>query len=126
MNRYRAFALASSLLFAMPPLDAAPPPATLVIDLSSYAFAPSVIRLRAEEPMTLRLTNSSDRVHDFTSRALFDSASAVRGNIRRGKVTLRGGQSAIVHLTPVAGTYRLTCSRFSHTMRGMSGTIIVQ
>ncbi|MCY7338840.1 MAG: cupredoxin domain-containing protein [Sphingomonas bacterium] len=130
MNRLRALTLSPLLLFAMPlslaPLAAAPPPATVVIDLSSFAFAPSVIRLRAGEPVTLRLNNSSDSVHDFTSRLFFDSASAVRGDVRRGKVTLKGRQSATVQLTPAAGTYTLTCSRFTHKMRGMSGTIIVE
>ena len=44
------------LLIAIP--VAAQAPAVVSIELSSFAFAPETIRLRADIPVTLRLTNA--------------------------------------------------------------------
>jgi plastocyanin len=99
------------------------------IALSSFAYAPSTIRLRAGAPVTLHLVNSGSGGHNFAARDFFAAATFASdgGNaVRNGIVEVPGGESRDVTLVPRAGRYALRCTHTLHTAFGMRGTIIVE
>src|SRR2546430_184874 len=99
------------------------------ISLTSYAFTPATISLKAGTTYRLHLTNESRKSHDF-SAAEFFAASTVAPDDRAkieddSEVEVGAGKSADITLTPNrAGTYPLSCSHFLHAMLGMKGTIV--
>ncbi|MEA3030130.1 MAG: hypothetical protein QOJ53_1576 [Sphingomonadales bacterium] len=120
-------AFLSAFLLALPAAAAAQPPArTVEVRLSNFDFTPTAIRLRAGEPIVLRLVNSAGGGHNFAAPQFFAAASAVRGPVRDGKVELAGHQSAEVRLTPARGHYRLRCTHTLHATFGMTGEIVVE
>ncbi len=103
---------------------------TVTVTLTSYAFTPSTIELKADVPVKLHLINSAEKAHNFSAPEFF-AASAVapadQSKIADGAIELDGGQSVDVTLTPgKPGTYDLKCTHFMHTTLGMTGTITVQ
>ena len=121
----RARLLLPLFLLALP----APAPAqggTVEVRLSNFAFTPRTIRLRAGQPVTLHLVNTSRGGHNFAAPEFFAAASGVSGPVQRGKVELGRGQSVDVRLTPARGHYRLRCTHTMHTAFGMSGEIEVE
>lgn len=96
------------------------------IDLVSFAYRPTPIVLRAGRPVTLLLVNRGKGSHDFTAPVFFRSARILSGQIPRGSIGLRGGQSASVTLIPAAGRYQVHCGRPFHKMMGMQTNIFVQ
>ena len=99
------------------------------VALASFRFEPSTIHLKAGKPVTLRLVNSSSSGHDFTAPAFFAAARVAPDDARfvhDGSVTLRGGETRDVRLTPAIGRYKLKCSHFLHKTMGMAGTIVVE
>jgi plastocyanin len=121
----RAFLIA--FLFALPAAAAAQPAArTVEVQLSNFDFAPNQIRLRAGEPIVLRLVNGARGGHNFAAPEFFAAARAVSGPVREGKVEVGGHQRAEVRLTPARGHYRLRCTHTMHTAFGMTGEIIVE
>jgi plastocyanin len=107
-------------------VPAQPAPPVQTVNLVSYAYAPTPIRLRAGQPVTLLFVNRSSKSHDFTARSFFRSARILAGRVGEGEVELRGGQSASVTLIPTPGRYSVHCSHPFHTMFGMRSTILVQ
>ncbi|WOK35972.1 cupredoxin domain-containing protein [Sphingomonas sp. C3-2] len=103
--------------------------ARVAVSLSSFAYAPDTIRLRAGEAVVLHLVNTSSGGHDFTAPAFF-AASEIRAEDRaqidRGRIEVPGKESRTVALVPRAGEYPLKCSHSFHKMLGMSGHIIVR
>ena len=121
----RAFLIA--LLLALPAAAAAQPSArTVEVQLSSFDFAPNQIRLRAGEPIVLRLVNGGRGGHNFAAPDFFAAAAQVSGPVRDGKVEVAGHRSAEVRLTPARGRYRLRCTHTLHTAFGMTGEIVVE
>ena len=57
-----------------PPAVVAVPPSEVEIDLSSFAFAPSTLALRAGVPVTLVLQNTSSGGHNFAAPEFFANA----------------------------------------------------
>jgi uncharacterized cupredoxin-like copper-binding protein len=107
--------------------DAAPQ--TVSVTLTSYAFTPNAIDLKANVPVKLHLINGAEKGHNFSAPEFF-TASAVapadQSKIDDGAVEVDGGQSVDVTVTPgKPGTYALTCTHFMHTTFGMTGTITV-
>jgi uncharacterized cupredoxin-like copper-binding protein len=103
---------------------------TVSVELSSFKFTPSALRLQHGHAYRLHLVNASSGGHDFSAPAFF-AASAIapedRGKVAGGKVKLSGGQAVDIMLTPQkAGTYPLTCTHFMHSGFGMKGQITVQ
>ena len=98
---------------------------TVEVQLSNFDFSPATIRLRAGEPVVLRLVNAGRSGHNFSAPQFFAAATDVSGAVRNGKVEVAGRQSRDVRLTPARGTYRLSCTRTLHTAFGMSGQIVV-
>jgi len=126
MSALRAAAIAALSLASLPSAAVAQPAPVQVIDLVSYSYAPTPIRLRAGAPVTLQFVNRSGKGHDFTAREFFRAARILSGRVADGEVDLRGGQSASVTLIPAPGRYPVHCGRPFHKMMGMRSTIIVQ
>jgi plastocyanin len=124
--------LAAAALFLIGPAAAQPGTAQLVpapvkvINLHSYAYSPTPIRLRAGAPVTLMFVNRSGKGHDFTAREFFRSARILAGRVPNGEIDLRGGQSASVTLVPAAGRYKVHCGHPFHSLLGMRSVILVQ
>lgn len=101
------------------------------VSLTSYAFTPSTITLKAGKTYRLHLSNDSSKGHDFTAAEFFAASTVAPGD--KGKfgddneVEVGAHQAVDITVTPTrAGTYPLTCSHFLHTTFGMKGTIVVQ
>jgi uncharacterized cupredoxin-like copper-binding protein len=98
------------------------------VKLSSFAFTPSTLHLRAGRPVILHLVNTGSGGHDFTAPKFFAAAQLRprdRAAVGKGSVELRGRQSADIALVPRAGRYPLKCSHSFHKTFGMSGQILV-
>ena len=125
-------------VFLLPVLLAAPAAAAQTdwghaqavdVRLSSFDFNPDSIRLRAGQPVVLRLVNASGGGHNFSAPQFFATSQvegADRANIRRGAVEVPGRETREIHLVPQRGRYRLRCTHAFHTTFGMSGEIIVE
>jgi uncharacterized cupredoxin-like copper-binding protein len=103
---------------------------TVSVELSSFKFTPSVLRLQHGHAYRLHLSNASSGGHDFSAPGFF-AASAIapedRGKVTGGKVKLSGHQAVDITLTPQkAGSYAVTCTHFMHSGFGMKGQITVQ
>ena len=118
--------LCAAALLAFSPAQAVQTVAVQVINLVSYSYAPTPIRLRAGQPVTLQFLNRSRSSHDFTARRFFRSARILSGRVVNGEIDLRGGQSASVTLIPAPGRYPVHCGHPFHKVLGMRSTIIVQ
>ena len=117
------------LVLAMPASALAQDPARMVeVRLSNFDYSPREIRLRAGEPVVLRLVNSSGGGHDFSAPAFFAAARVDTGEalVRRGKIEVPSRQSVSVRLVPARGTYRLRCTHLLHSAFGMRGQIVVE
>ena len=101
-------------------------PPVAEVHLSNFDFAPGTIRLRAGQPVVLRIVNASGGGHNFSAPDFFAAARVQSGAVRNGTVEVRGGQSVDLTLVPRAGTYRLRCTHTFHTALGMRGSIVVQ
>lgn len=119
----RFAALAAVSLTATAPVAAQP--ATVVIDVTSFAFAPQPIRLAAGRPVTLTFVNRSGGGHDFTARSFFANSTISGAAPARGAITLAPHQTRSITVTPRVGTYNVWCSHFMHKQFGMRTTIVV-
>jgi plastocyanin len=101
----------------------------VTVALTSFDYTPSTIRLRAGQPVVLRLVNDSSGGHNFSAPDFF-AASAIRpqeqGLIYKGAIEVPKRQSREIALVPRAGTYKLRCTHTMHTMFGMKGEIVVE
>ena len=118
--------LAAAALLAAAPAATQPAVPVYVINLQSYSYAPTPIRLQAGRAVTLMFVNRAGKGHDFTAREFFRSARILSGRVEGGEVDLGGGRSASVTLVPAAGRYSVHCGRPFHKMLGMRSTILVQ
>ena len=124
MTFSRLAALASlSLVLAS---QAAAQPAQLVIQVSSFSFAPNPIQLAAGKPVTITFDNRSGSGHDFTAKEFFAASTITAGAAPGGKVALAGHESKSITLVPRAGTYDAHCSHFLHASMGMTDQIVVK
>ncbi|HET7817116.1 MAG TPA: cupredoxin domain-containing protein [Sphingomicrobium sp.] len=125
-SRIAAALLAPLAAAASAPAPASPVAAPVqVIVLYSHGYQPSPIRLAAGRAVTLHFVNRAGKRHDFTAPAFFGAARALSGNAAGGKVDLAPGASRTVTLVPVAGSYRVRCTRPLHKLLGMKATIVV-
>ncbi len=103
-------------------------PQTITVRLSSFAFEPEHLRLRAGVPVRLRLVNGSGSSHDFSAPALFAASAYFAGSAPppEGRVDVPGKASAEISIVPERpGTYRVECTHFLHSLFGMTATIDV-
>jgi plastocyanin len=118
--------LAAAAAMALVLASAAPAqPATYVVDVRSFAFAPQPIRLAVGKPVTMVFANRSGSGHDFTAAKFFRNATIVSGAAPNGEVELAPHQTRSITLIPRAGTYKAHCSHFLHKQMGMQDVIIV-
>ena len=96
------------------------------IQLYSYGYNPDPIILTAGQRVTLKFVNRAGKGHDFTAPRFFGSSKIVAGDVGKGAVELRGGQSASITLVPTAGRYKVHCGKPFHKVMGMRGDIIVR
>ena len=98
------------------------------VTLSSFAFAPETVHLRAGRPVILHLVNTSSGGHNFKASEFF-AASVVREGdrpaLRDGTVEVGRGTSQDIAVVPRAGHYPLKCSHTLHATFGMKGEIVV-
>jgi uncharacterized cupredoxin-like copper-binding protein len=97
--------------------------------LSSFDIQPDPIRLKAGEPLRLRLTNNSTIAHSFNSEAFFAKADVrprERELTKRGRIEVPAGTSREILLVPVAGRYSARCGNLYHRLVGMRADIIVE
>lgn len=104
---------------------AAQAPAIQTIDVRSFAFTPTPIRLAAGKPVTLSFVNASGSSHDFTAKEFFASSKITAGAAPEGEIELKGHESKSITLIPRAGTYNAHCSHFMHAAMGMHTQIVV-
>jgi len=96
------------------------------IQLYSYGYNPDPIILTAGQRVTLKFVNRAGKGHDFTAPRFFGSSKIVAGDVGKGEVELRGGQSASITLVPTGGRYKVHCGKPFHKVMGMRGDIIVR
>jgi len=99
------------------------------VTLSSFAFAPATLHLRADRPVILRLVNSASGGHNFKAPEFFSAATVRAGDraaLRDGGIELGGGATRDIALVPHAGRYKLRCTHTFHTTFGMRGDIVVE
>jgi plastocyanin len=117
--------LASAALSILIGVPAIAQPATRVITVWSFGFAPHPIHLAARRPVTLVFVNRSGSSHDFTASAFFANSAISAGAAPDGEVELRGHQTKSITLIPRRGTYPAHCSHFLHSQLGMNDLIVV-
>jgi plastocyanin len=97
------------------------------VRLDSFSFTPSIIHLRAGQPVVLHLVNVASGGHDFAASEFFAAASLRDPRaVERGRVELAGHESRDIALVPRAGRYPLKCTHTFHKMFGMTGEIDVE
>ena len=97
--------------------------------LSNFDIQPDPIRLKAGEPLRLRLVNNSILDHSFNSEALFKKAEVRprdRDMAKRGRIHVPAGTTREILLVPVAGRYSARCGNLYHRLVGMRADIIVE
>jgi plastocyanin len=118
------------LLLAAPAATPAQPAASTVeVQLSSFDFSPAEIRLRAGQPIVLRLTNPGRGGHNFAAPLFFAAAQIPAGQnvaLRNGAIEVPSRQTVSLRLTPARGDYRLRCTHTLHSSFGMRGRIVVE
>lgn len=101
---------------------------TTTVRLSTFAFDPNNIRLKADAVVRLRIVNESDGGHNFSAPALFAASSFLPSSTvpSKGEIEIAPHETVDVALVPhVPGTYPLECTHFLHSVFGMHGTIEV-
>lgn len=121
------FRLASAVVLSTTLLApaAAQMPAAQTINVRSFAFNPTPIRLVAGKPVTLTFVNKSSSSHDFTAKEFFAYSKITAGAAPEGEIELKGHETKTMTLVPRAGTYNAHCSHFMHAAMGMHAQIFV-
>ena len=105
--------------------------AALTVSMTNFAFTPGTLNLKSGQTYRIHFSNDASKSHDFSAHEFFASSTIAPGDkakvVEDGEVELEGGQAVDITLTPNrAGTYRVTCTHFLHSMFGMTGKIVVQ
>ncbi len=96
---------------AQAPVAGAP---TLAVDLVDFGFSPHEIRVKAGQPVNLRIANQGRVLHDLTVPALGYQA------------VVQPGQQVSVGLPALSSaTYEFYCSVPGHREAGMRGRLVV-
>lgn len=129
MSRVHArMVLVMTLAVALAPVAGrAQSPDIVTIRLSNFAFTPHQVQLHSGVPVRLHLVNDSSGGHNFSAPAFFAVSTYPSGSPPpNGKVEIAAGGSVDITVVPgAAGTYRVECTHFLHSLFGMTGVIVV-
>jgi uncharacterized cupredoxin-like copper-binding protein len=102
-------------------------PVVVTIRLSNFTFDPHQVQLHSSVPVTLHLVNDSSGGHNFSAPAFFAASAYLSGTPPLGgKVEVAARESVDITVVPgAAGTYRVECTHFLHSLFGMTGSITV-
>ena len=96
-----------------------PPPGSVRVELTNYAFSPADIPVTAGK-VVLYLVNSSNTAHALALRNPAVSLVAVVASSE----TIEAGHSAVLTIENLpAATYRMTCPIGAHADNGMVGSL---
>lgn len=98
----------------------------VAIEMQSYSYNPSPIRLQAGKPVMLQFVNRAGKGHDFTAREFFAASRILSGSAAGGEVDVGPGRAKALKLIPAAGTYKVHCGHPFHSMLGMKSVIVVR
>lgn len=100
---------------------------TVTVRMSNFAFDPEHLRLRVGVPVRLLIINESGGGHDFSAPAFFAASDVTpAGALREGGIEVARQQTVELTVVPrKAGSYRLECNHFLHSLFGMTGTVEV-
>ncbi len=111
------------LTFAAPAL--ATEPQVIEVKLDSYSFTPDRIVVKANQPVTLKVSNLATFIpHNIVIKAPEAGIDV--------KLDLRAGKSGEVSFTPTrAGSYEIICDKEppigkTHKEKGMHGMLVVE
>ncbi len=99
------------------------------IVLSNLDIQPETIRLKAGEPVRLRLINNGTIPHGFSAGDFFaksDIRPREKALVARGPIQVGPGDTREILLVPATGRYSASCSNFYHWIVGMRARIIVE
>jgi uncharacterized cupredoxin-like copper-binding protein len=128
MRTLACFIIAGALL--TPGVLAASLSDALKVEMREFAFRPTVLRVRAGHPITLRLVNRGQIAHQFETEALKGLALTVSDEQVRLEglsfeiLRLQPGASAAVSFTPhQKGHFPFACTIEGHREAGMVGVL---
>jgi len=117
--------LIAALLMWFGPASLAADPQVIDVELDSYSIKPDTITVKANQLVTLKVTNKAT----FISHNIVIKAPDAGLDV---KLDVRAGKTGTVTLTPTrAGTYEIICDKSppigkSHKERGMHGKLVVE
>lgn len=121
----RSALLTTLLMIGLSPVAVAADVQTVEVKLDSYTIKPDRIVVKANQPVTLKVTNDAT----FIPHNLVIKAPAAGTDIR---IDLSAGKSAKVSFTPTRpGSYEMFCDKTppigkTHREKGMHGVLIVE
>jgi len=115
----------SALLLMLAPAVLAADPQVIAVELDSYTIKPDTITVKANQPVTLKVTNKAT----FITHNIVIKAPEAGLDV---KLDVRAGKTEQVTFTPTqAGTYEMMCDKSppigkSHKEKGMHGKLVVE
>ncbi len=86
----------------------------VTIEAKEFSFSPSVITVKAGQPVRIRLQNTGKMPHDWVIDGLAKTS------------TIKSGETDTIEFTPTeAGTFSFYCSVGNHRAQGMEGKLTV-
>jgi uncharacterized cupredoxin-like copper-binding protein len=129
VNRYRHFFPSAFLPLALASASTGESPPRIDIVLANFSMTPANLHLKADQPVTMAVTNKGWEPHNFNAPEFFMAATmdaTMRERVgKKGRLDFFVGQTRLVTLTPKAGVYPVSCQQFLHADFGMKGTITV-
>ena len=108
-------------------------PRPIDIAMTDNGFLPAEVTLRRGAPYVLRVTNRSSKGHNLEQKAFFRLAEVApedAGWTRDGRISLRPGESAIVHLrAPLSrpgGTFEFSSTVLGDAGRDYKGVFVMR
>jgi uncharacterized cupredoxin-like copper-binding protein len=97
--------------------------------LTGFDVTPATMRLKAGQPVRVRLVNASRGAFRMDARD-FLAAATIRTRdaraIEDGVVRVAAGRTVELSLVPRAGRYKIGASSFIYRILGMRGNIVVE
>ena len=101
---------------------------TQSVKLTDFAFSPAYLRFQVGRPVHLVVVNEGSGEHDFSAPEFFSAVKYGPGSSAPadGRIEIGKNETKELELLPVAaGSYKLKCTHFLHTVFGMHGVIEV-